>query len=273
MTPRRVFVCATVFALFLAAVQVHATPLALEDLNSRIQIDPAGAGMTQWTVDGVNRLNQHTFYYRVGSSGPERPIGTLNIASLAVNDILGDGTNQHLTVQYNNAGPGSATFGIRGDVLLMGGMAGSGASSLTEIVAIDNYTAAPLNFHLFRYSDFDLDPAASPDVAMLQSDSSIRQFNLASGVAVTSGVSSAGHWEMSGVPNLLNSLNDSLPTTLIDNPSFSGNASFAFQWDITIAPRGSYIISTTTSIEQIPEPGILSIAAFGFAVMLRKRWR
>ena len=59
--------------------------VAIENLvnnNSTALIDPnSSAGMFNWTVDGVNQLNQQWFWYRVGNN-PEAPINTISAPSI-----------------------------------------------------------------------------------------------------------------------------------------------------------------------------------------------
>ena len=48
-----------------------AAPIAtLTEENSTVQFDlgSAGVGMNQWTVDGLDRLAEQSFWYRVGNA-------------------------------------------------------------------------------------------------------------------------------------------------------------------------------------------------------------
>jgi hypothetical protein len=72
-------------------------------------------------------------------------------------------------------------------------------------------------------------------------------------------------------------LNDGLPTTLNDNMSSVGHATWALQWDLSIAPNSSPTISEDENVygvTLVPEPSSLSIAVMavvGCALMGRKR--
>ena len=72
----------------------------------------------------------------------------------------------------------------------------------------------------------------------------------------------------------ITSLTDGLPTTLNDMTSFGpGDATFAYQWDISMAPGSTFIISKILSV--VPEPSsaaLLSLGILGFG-MLRRRTR
>ncbi len=48
------------------------TNLYLNSGNSSVVIDPTGAGVTTWTVDGLNQLTQHWYWWRIGTNGRNR---------------------------------------------------------------------------------------------------------------------------------------------------------------------------------------------------------
>ncbi len=84
---------------------------------------------------------------------------------------------------------------------------------------------------------------------------------------------SATHGEVGILPGLLTALNDGSPTTLgdIDGPLGPGNLTFAFQWDFTIDPNGSALISKTKLIT-VPEPTAAALVSLGLvALALRRR--
>src|SRR6185436_20109882 len=63
---------------FAALFQAGAAPsVFLNNNNATVGIDPfTQAGVSQWTVDGINKLNQQWFWYGICSS-PEQAINTI----------------------------------------------------------------------------------------------------------------------------------------------------------------------------------------------------
>jgi hypothetical protein len=77
LTGRVRFYQNTLIAIMFAGtvVQSEAQVYTLSAQDSSVQINLAG-GVSQWTIDGVNQLNQQWFYYSVGS-GPVYSIDTI----------------------------------------------------------------------------------------------------------------------------------------------------------------------------------------------------
>ena len=69
---RHVVIVSAVCCLSVGLVRpTTADPIAaLTDENSTVQFDlgSAGVGMNQWMVDGINRLVEQSFWYRVGNA-------------------------------------------------------------------------------------------------------------------------------------------------------------------------------------------------------------
>jgi hypothetical protein len=174
----------------------------------------------------------------------------------------------------------SPLFSVRVDYLLNGGLPGSGASAIGETITINNLTGNTLDFHFFQYSDFNLNGTPNDTLAVLDRSLSglYRGAFQGDGISFTetidAGVSpSANHGMVANYPVILGSLNDGNPTTLpdIDGPIGPGDLTFAFQWDLTIGPNGSAIISKTKSL-QVPEPSAAALVAVGLgAWVLRRR--
>ena len=237
----------------------------LTDGNTSASIDTSTqAGMFNWIVDGQDILAQQWFWYRVGSAGPESSINTI---SAPVNSSLGA---NHLKSVY-----ASASFSLSVEYLLSGGAPLSGLANLNESIAIHNTTAAPLAFHFFQYSDFDLGPGG--DNVQLGTNI-FGKFNLADQVNSASfnfaeSVSTPGadHGQVGFFPGILNSLNDGATTTLSDfaGPIGPGDATWAFQWDVILSPAGqsgdTFLISKLKHIELVPEPSSIALGLMGLA--------
>src|SRR5262249_23070852 len=147
-TPALVFLC---LALQARAIET------LTDNNSVAQIDPnSQAGMFSWTVDGVQNLFQQWFWYGVGTKGPRKSIDTLSAPAItAVN-----AATRYITYT-------SGAYSVEVDYVLSGQSPGSGTANIRESIRIHNFTASPLNFHFFQYSDFDLNGSIGGDTVQL----------------------------------------------------------------------------------------------------------
>lgn len=258
-------------AMLLVWAQVAGASILLEDANSRAELDPSGAGAVSWKIDGVNRLAQHRYWYRVGSSGPEMPLMSLTSMGMFLSDTNLNPGNDHLFVRLGNGA--NPSFTVTLSMVLSGGSPGSGSATIGEVIVVNNLTAAPLDLHLFRYSDFDLNGPASIDEAMFVNANTLRQTNAISGATVETSVVSPSRWQVGDALTLLGSLNDPIRTDLANAvPLFSGNGALAFQWDVNLPANRTWMTSTNTQIVTIPEPAGLSLLA-ATAVLLARRGR
>jgi hypothetical protein len=267
MMSARIACVAAALAIGVPACVARASFLYLQDLNSKLSIDPVGA--TEWTIDGANRLNLHQYWYRVGSSGAEQPISSLPLINAVVSNTNPRPGNDHLYLQFGDSAT-APNFTISLDLFLTGAQAGSGRSDVGEIIMVDNLRTSPLDIHIFRYSDFDLNGPASIDDALLPNLNTARQSNAVSGAAVESVVGTPSRWQIGDASTILSALNDGAASILSNSVSpFSGDAAFAFQWDLHLAANDTWIISTDTQI--IPEPAGLSLLAAAGIMLLRRR--
>ncbi len=260
------FIFATIL-LWCAASNANAQIVGLTNNNSVAIIDLGTSdGMKAWYVDGQNQLRQQWFWYGIGGSA-ESPINAISAPVFSVVN------NRLLSVQYANA---QIAVGI--DYLLTGLNPGSGLSDIGETITIRNLSAVPQAFHFFQYSDFDLGGPGN-DVVQLGKNLS-GKFNEAAQIdpfaALTETVVTPGanHGEARPFNLTLASLNDGAQTTLIDNlaPVGPGNVTWAFQWDFTLAPNGSFIISKDKylQITNVPEPTSVVIGLIGLGFIARK---
>ena len=243
--------------------------VTLTNQNSVVTINPnqnaplISAGMNSWTVDGVNELFQQAYWYRIGATGGEALVNTISAPV-----ITPAGANS-VNIQYlNNL--------IRLDInyTLIGGAIGSGTSDVSEVTRVTNVSAAAYTLHLFEYDDFDLGTSFSDDSAQLVNSSTIRQFDAQTNALVGT-VPVPSHWQIAVSGPIFNSLIDANPTTLTDSgsPFGPGDATFAFQWDVTIAPGDTFLMSKNKLIDQvIPEPvSLVSLGAFGLLALRRRK--
>jgi len=250
-----------------------ADTITLADGNSVIEIDPySDAGVSRWVVDGTSHLSRQWFWYRLGD-GPdarEYAIDHESQVSATTLDIDWDGDDELMLLEYKHT-----EFTVAITLLLEGGSAGSQASDLAEIIRITNTSGGPLtNLHLFQYADFDL--LGTPDNDMLQilGGNTAHQTDGDWFVAETVVTPKPAHYDAATGSYLLDTLGDDDATTLGDYGGAldEDNWSWSFQWDITLAEGGTFLISKNKNV--MPEPATLTLMGSGLAafVVLRRRW-
>lgn len=254
-------------------VPVFAQTYTVANLNSTVQINATGssAGMPTWLVDGVNNVKQQWFYFRIGDSGPELPINSMGNLTVASRTDLAT-----LDLTYADL-PSSPNYQARVQYLLTGLANGSGRSTLGETVTFYNTSASSLNLRFFDYSDFDVAGIANNDSVTLSRTAlgppSNKTYNtsfvqtlgaFSVNSSAVSGTNNTAHLEANYYSTTLSSLVDGNPTTLNDTFSkTSGDLTAALEWDVTLAPGTSLLISKTISLV-VPEPSATTLVALGF---------
>jgi hypothetical protein len=251
----------------------EAQVVTLHDNNSTAMVNVGTQdGMFHWDVQGQNQLQQQWFWFRIGSTA-EHSIDTISAPTFSTPNA------RSLTTTYGNG-----QFNVRIDYNLSGGAvvaAGQTASAdISEAITINNTSAAPLDFHFFQYSAFTLGPPGS-DVVQLGKNlhglfNEADQTSGGSGLTETVVTPGANHGEAAVLGATLAKLNNGLADNLSDamGPVGPGNVTWALQWDLTIAPGGSAIISKDKNLQVliVPEPSVVALGALGLvAVIARKR--
>lgn len=264
-------ISAFIGAIAFAAGSASAVVWQLDDRNSTILVDDASsAGMFNWTVDGVNHMYQQWFWYRVGNVA-ESPINSLPLTGAFASDTnpFSDPRQDTLGLRYENA-----QVRITPTWTLRGGLAGSNHSDVTEAIAIDNLTNAPLSISFFQYSDFDLGGTVQDQSVEIPAplhntagQTDINGFTTSETVVTPQ----PSHYEVNFFPNTLNRLNDGLPDVLNDTagPIGPGDLTWAFQWDLNIPAGGTVIISKDKSI--VPAPGDAALLGIAGLALVRRR--
>jgi len=262
--------------LVLLAVGAQAQIQTLVDNNSFADINPNNqAGMFDWFVDGQNQLFQQWFWYRVGLN-PEQSIDAISAPTI----LRPDAKTAYIT--YNNG-----AFSVEIDYVLTGQSPGSGQADIRESIRIHNFTASPLDFHFYQYSDFNLLNNPNGDNVALGTDLNGR-FNEAlqtkgplnsSTLTETDVTPGANHGETAFIGATLGKLNNGVPDNLNDNagPTGPGNVTWALQWDYAgpnmIAPGGDALVSKQKFL-QVPEPTAFALMALAVgAGVWRRRCR
>ena len=235
--------------LFLAALVCLAPPAraayTLTNMNTTAQYDPdTSAGLYNWTVDGVNQLATQWFYYRVGSASES---GINNVART---------TTQISASRIQSVFTSAGSFRITISYWLSGSPVGSGVSDISQTISIDSLKASgSLDFHLYMFSDFDLQGTATGDTASFPNSLYVRQMDTTAGTSMSEIVVSPGptHKEINTAATLLTKMTDGVATTLADTPGVgvtfgAGNVAWAYEWDLSISPGGSVTISTDNLI-------------------------
>jgi hypothetical protein len=193
--------------------------------------------ITQWTVDGINQFGGSPSageYLGYGANGDAYTINNLALSSSSVAGNIA-------TVTYT----ADDSFTVTVKDILLGGNAGSGASSISETITVTNIGASAMNFGAGQYVHLTLDGLFNNDSVTLSpatGTNTATQTN-SLGTTYTDAVSPTPDEALvsnSGIPGLTNSLG---PVT--------GDVSFGFAWDPTIAPGDDAIYSITETLSGV----------------------
>ncbi len=262
-----VAVLATIFSL---SQLVHAQVPVLSDGNSTVELGGSNSLIEDWIVDGNSILYEQTLFYRIGTTGPESGLGSLNFL-----DFTQTGANSY-SAEYEL--PGQFLLDISG--LLTGGAAGSGTSTLVTSVSIENTSGALLDLYLFAYSDLDIFDIDG-DTATYQSTTRIDQSDTTGAVVQTTFDSAFDAFELGEYSDQLDSLQDDATTTLSNSPTTIGpfDSTFATMWNPQIGIGATFNLTITQvannipEVATVPEPGSIVLLGLGGLALLVVRRR
>ena len=247
--------------------------------DTSLQINLSG-GLSNWTIDGVNQLNQQWFYYSVGS-GPVYSIDT--IAPWSTPTITTNIGKTQITLSETYA---NSTIRVGTTYILGSSPVGSGKATLTQTLTINNPSATTAQvFHFYQYSDFDLGGVSGGQNVQFTSKGSGQQYQVvqtaSTGITLTglvtgvSGGSSVQYEVQAGTYDGTQfGLGNGNSAPLLNNTLTAGpdNVVYAYEWDATLAAGGSIIISEIETV--VPEPSSVALVASGMlalALLYRRR--
>lgn len=209
----------------------------------------------------MDHLFQQSFWYRVGNASAELGLTTLPNPVEGTTDTNFDGDQDTLFVRYEGG-----DFKVEVTYKLSGGSLGSGISNISEQIAITNMGVAPLDFHFFQYSDFDLLGTPGGDEAVFTNLNAVRQFEGSLALTETVVTPVPSHREIAPYDITLDKLEDGVPSNLSDTPGIGvvmgpADLTWAYQWDVSIQPNNTFIIGKQKGMEVVPEPATLLMAS------------
>lgn len=253
----------------MVAGAASATPTSIFDGNSQADFDTA-SGQVNWLVDGVDQVFRQEFWFRrngVDSRELRVDDTNLNLVGTFSTDTnpFTDNRNDAYGVLFNDGS------GLEIEVLytLRGGAASSGQSDLGEQITLRNLSNQAMTLSFFQYVDFDLGGDFGDDTVEILNSNTVRQSDDIFSVAETVVTPAASLFDVGEAFALRGLLTDSDIDDLGGNTFYQGDASWAFQWNITIAAGQSFLISKDKSIT--PAPGSLALLGLGGLAAARRR--
>ncbi|HEV2327802.1 MAG TPA: PEP-CTERM sorting domain-containing protein [Verrucomicrobiae bacterium] len=251
--------------LISAAFAISGNAQMLSVPNSSVSIGTTSGGVFTWNLNGVQQMDEQTFFYSVGS-------GTLNSISSISSGTTTSQTTSSLTEKYANS-----TLGLTTGYSL--GQSAFGANLSTSI-SLQNLSGISQTFHFYQFSYFDLGGSFSgQNVQFLETTVPYEVVQTGGGGGMTGTISAlaggglASVEEVAGVYNGSNfGLASGNPApTFTDSPlSASGNVDFAYEISATLAANSSITIS---ELQSVPEPSTVALISSGLIGVGLLRWR
>jgi len=267
------FEAAVAAAIFGPAVTADTIPLpntvVLEDRNASMAVGiQPGFGAFEWTIEGVNHLNQQWFWVRTGQDW-ERPLHTPSGPVAAISsDSNGNGDDDMLFLKYDYD-----LYTVEVTYLLTGGEALSNTSSVAETIRIISRCEDPLDLHFFQYTDLDLNGTPADDTVEVVNASTVQQYDPLAMFSETVVTPDPDRYEADYWSSTRDKLEDGLPSELNNSGGpLTGDVTWAFQWDFLLDGYGdTFIISKDKLLVgvPIPAPGAMILGLVGLALVRR----
>jgi hypothetical protein len=210
-----------------------------------------GDSINDWVASGADFLNTELAFYRIGSAGGET--------------LLAGGLFDPVTGYVNH----QPIPGLTITYAMTLSSSSAATSLLNKTITINNATGNSVDLHFFVYSDFTL-PGSPLETVTITAPTALGYGRVVQNFAgygnVTETMSSrATKAQADSAAALLASLSDSSPTTLSGNLTATGDAAWAFQWDVVIANNSGKVLST---VYMVPEPTALALGGLGLVLMV-----
>jgi hypothetical protein len=262
------FVCLLLGAAESARSQ---TTFAATNNNSYIFVDAVPVagfnenGLINWFVDNTSQLVQQWYWFRTAGAPGQTALGTLD---LVVNQLVG---SNGIEIGYRSNGVFAASICYT----ITGGANSSGYSLITETLTITNLSGSTRSIAWFEYSDLDLSGPSSTfnDFASGNVNGITQSDSLMTASVTHSLTPDAFQIASTNIYNwlLFDPIDDSGTVFNLNNsgsPSSTGDVTFAFQWNLTLAANEGVTITTTKEMNLIPEPGTALLLVLGIAGLM-----
>ena len=266
--------CLAVSGALLVPCRTYAqSPVTMNDGGSTATVDlNSSAGMSGWTVNGQNQLNQQWFWYQT-SGGVAQPINTIGTPTVSTSSGA-DGIN-NVTAVYQNT-----QLKLTINYSLSGGGVGSGNADITEQIMAQNISGSAFTLNFYQYSAFNLLGAGNDTVQIFGAPGDynfVRQANGSTAIQEAVTAPDAQYAEAANLGFTLNRLNTVSGLTLNDNTTAGpGLETWSLQWGQLLNPGDEFDLTKdkSLSISVVPEPSTLSLLAFGVSavgLVMRRR--
>jgi hypothetical protein len=259
-------------ALVTTSAESRAAGVSITNANSTITVDPSSvSGMSAWTVDGFNVVNQQSFFFR----DPSSPGNTAQSIS-AIGTPTFSANGQLLTTTYSNS-----DISMQVNYTLLGGSVGSHSSSISEQINITylGSSLSGLDFHFFQFANF----VGNGDVSLFKLGSQYVFASVSGGGMV---VNESLNTSLNPLANegetasgTLGSITGTAGYNLNGTTSGPGLGQWGFQWDTTLLPGQTFQIGKllgANGVPPVPEPpawALVTIGMFAFGALRHYRNR
>lgn len=261
---KTIFVATLIMILAaLSSLAYAAAPITLTDFlgpNSIVNIEPnTQAGVYEWLVDGVNHINQNSYWFRIGDGDITALTALGAPAVVPMLDMMCD-------VVYSGD-----LFDVQISYMLMGAAEDSGQSDIAQIVSINNKSGSVLDLHLYEYVNLNLNGKAAGQVGNMDTTSSFTQ-TVGTTESMLSLLTIPDLVEVGDAATLLGKLNSN--GAFVANSYYEGDVACVFQWDVLL--DDSWMMSQDNALfggAAVPEPSsLLALAGMvGLAPLMRRR--